>query len=105
MHGSTPRKPQLSNLDQTADPEALPLGLMTSAELIRRTGQALFGDSWRVSDLADALGVNERTLRRWMSGSEEPRPGVWRDLHAIAVKRTADLAALIPHLEGRGSTD
>jgi hypothetical protein len=78
---------------------------LTSAELIRRAAEALFGEAWQSSDLADALGVNARTVRRWMSGNEEPRPGVWRDLHAIVVKRSADLGALIPHLEERGSED
>jgi DNA-binding transcriptional regulator YdaS (Cro superfamily) len=29
---------------------------------------------------AQALGVNERSVRYWLSGAKTPQPGVWADL-------------------------
>jgi hypothetical protein len=78
---------------------------MTSAELMRAIGEALFGSQHWQSGLSDALRVNTRTVRRWVAGEEEPRAGVWADLHTIAVKRAADLGALLPELERWGSAD
>jgi DNA-binding transcriptional regulator YiaG len=52
---------------------------MTDSETIRRIGEALFGRQWQ-TDLAEALSVSSRTVRRWAAGEERPRPGVWQDL-------------------------
>ena len=48
---------------------------MTSKDLIRAIGEALWGaEHWR-SEMSDALGgVNPRTVQRWASGTEEPAP-------------------------------
>jgi hypothetical protein len=42
----------------------------TPADILADTGRALFGDRWRLP-LADALGVDERQIRRWLSGASE----------------------------------
>lgn len=55
---------------------------MTDSEIIRLIGEALFGSQWQ-SDLAGALGVSSRTVRRWLAGEDRPRPGVWHDLHTL----------------------
>jgi hypothetical protein len=53
------------------------------AFLIGDAGRLLFPvQDWRQC-LADALGVNLRTVQRWCSGSVEPAPGVWRDLSEL----------------------
>src|SRR6516225_10029873 len=44
-----------------------------------------------------------RTVLRWLSGPAEPRPGVWAALLAVAVKRAADLSAIIAELEQRAN--
>jgi hypothetical protein len=67
---------------------------MTSAELIKSLGPALFGRNWQ-SELADWLGMNRRTIRRWISGGDEPRPAVWNDLLEITRERRAQLDELI----------
>jgi DNA-binding transcriptional regulator YdaS (Cro superfamily) len=38
-----------------------------SPDVLRAAGEALYGAVWQ-SALAHALGVNPRTLRRWLSG-------------------------------------
>lgn len=37
-------------------------------ELLRATGEALFGPLWQ-SDLARALGVDRKTIQRWLKGT------------------------------------
>ena len=59
---------------------------MTTPELLRAIGEALFGPRWQ-TDLAHHLDVNDRTVRRWLSGQDEPRPGVWDDLEQLFDER------------------
>lgn len=63
------------------------------AALLRRCGEALYGSRWQ-HDLSRALGVSARAVRRWTSGEDRPRPGVWRDLAALLAERLAALAEL-----------
>jgi hypothetical protein len=74
---------------------------MTSAELIRAIGAALFGSRYQ-HDLAESLGVNRRTVSRWSSGQDEPRPGVWLDLLGIMWERRRELGTLIRTVEQHG---
>ena len=68
-----------------------------SNRLLQQVGQALYGDRWQ-TDMARALGVNDRTVRRWVSGADEPRPGVYTDLHRLVLERAAELDDLIEPL-------
>jgi hypothetical protein len=68
--------------------------------LFGQVGRVLFGSHWQ-SDLARALDVNLRTLRRWGAGQEEPPPGVWRELEEIAGARGAELALLVNEIHNR----
>ena len=63
--------------------------------LVRRLGCALFGSRYWQSALAETLHVNLRTVRRWTTGEEEPPPGVWHELVALAAVRRSELADLI----------
>ena len=56
-------------------------------DLISRVGRALYGERWQ-TPLARELGVADRTVRRWVSGEDMPKPGVF-----------ADLAAIVPNTE------
>jgi hypothetical protein len=67
---------------------------MTSAELIKSVGPALFGRTWQ-SELADWLAVNRKTISRWITGEDEPRAAMWVKLLEIAQERHAQLAELI----------
>ena len=74
---------------------------MTSAELIRAIGPALFGATYR-QELAEALGVDRRTVGRWSSGEAEPRAGAWKDLLGIMWERRRELGVLIRTVEQHG---
>lgn len=61
---------------------------MTRDQLIE-AGRALYGERWQ-SPLARALGVNERTVRGWLSGRSNPAPGVEDEIRRLlAERRTA----------------
>jgi hypothetical protein len=64
---------------------------MSSNDLIRAVGEALFGTRWQ-TDMSDALGVGDRSVRRWAAGETEPAPGVWRELLEAIEARQAQLA-------------
>ena len=52
-----------------------------AGQLLEAVGKLLYGPdtNWR-EPLADALGVDIRTLRRWAAGQAEPVLGVWKDI-------------------------
>ncbi|HEY1806392.1 MAG TPA: hypothetical protein VGG45_18115 [Terracidiphilus sp.] len=47
--------------------------------LLRKVGSFFYGGEWQ-APLARDLGVGERTMRRWVAGTEKIPRGVWRDL-------------------------
>jgi hypothetical protein len=49
-----------------------------------------------------AIGVVNRTIRRWVSGEDEPRAAVWDDLLEIMWERRRELGALIRTVEQHG---
>lgn len=50
-----------------------------SKELLKRVGTFIYGEEWQ-APLARDIGVNERSMRRWVAGTDEIPRGVWRDL-------------------------
>jgi len=50
-----------------------------SNELLQRVGEFIYGEQWQ-APLARDLSVGERTMRRWVAGTDEIPRGVWRDL-------------------------
>lgn len=73
---------------------------MTSADLIRAAGEALYGPRYE-SELALALDVNRRTVRRWKSGQDEPQPGVWSDLLVLINERAGKVEHLVDEIAKR----
>ncbi len=71
---------------------------MTPA-LFAKVGEALYGPSWR-NALADALGVAERTVRRWQDGTSAIPDGIRGDLEKLCRKHSVDLAKLADQLGG-----
>jgi hypothetical protein len=73
---------------------------MTEPKFFQKCGEALFGTHWRV-ELAAALNVSERTVRRWEKGLFEIPDGVWEDLKHLLGKR----AKALLNLEARIGAD
>lgn len=69
-----------------------------SRDLLQRIGQALYGERWQ-SALAIDLGVSDRMVRKWVSGENEPRPGVLRDLRRLVLERRGRLDALVHEID------
>ncbi|EPY03503.1 hypothetical protein K678_00290 [Magnetospirillum fulvum MGU-K5] len=69
------------------------------AALIAAVGQSLFGTHWQ-TDMAAALSVSDRTVRRWAAGTDAPRAGVWTDLHRLCLERAQALDDLAEQLKG-----
>jgi transcriptional regulator with XRE-family HTH domain len=65
--------------------------------LIARAGRALYGERWQTS-LARALGVTDRTVRRWAAGQAQPSRGVYADLASLVEQHRADLGYLLEPL-------
>jgi hypothetical protein len=68
--------------------------------MLAECGESLFGTKWRV-DLGQALGVSERTVRRWAAGSSPVPDDVWTEIGALLfnrAKRLRDLANAIKQL-------
>lgn len=70
------------------------------SRLLLDCGEALYGSLWQ-SAIARDLGVSDRTVRRWVAGSEPP-VGVWLDLLRLTQERAAQLDALAPRLRKAG---
>jgi hypothetical protein len=49
--------------------------------------------------MAETLGVNGRTVRRWVAGTEVPRPGVWAELIKLIRQRRSELGELLATVE------
>jgi hypothetical protein len=49
------------------------------SELLKIVGESFYGDQWQ-GPLARDLQVNERSIRRWLAGTEGIPDGVWADL-------------------------
>lgn len=62
-------------------------------DLLRRTGEALYGERWQ-SALARALGVSDRRVRAWAAGEGEPHPRRWDDMRRLVLEHRDQLAAL-----------
>jgi hypothetical protein len=50
-----------------------------SKQLLKIVGESIYGEEWQ-APLSRDLGINERSMRRWVSGTEEIPRGVWSDL-------------------------
>lgn len=69
-----------------------------SNRLLRDAGEALFGPRWQ-SELSRELDVSDRTVRRWIAGTEDLPPGVAMELWRLCLERAADLDAVIERLK------
>lgn len=70
---------------------------MDRRDLLRRTGEALYGERWQ-SALARELHLNERTIRSYLSGRDPIPDWLWAELRKLVIERGARLAALAREL-------
>lgn len=65
--------------------------------MLHRVGRALYGPEWQ-TPLANALGINIRTVQRWAAGDFNPPPGVWADMLPLLTERREELRKAAPEI-------
>jgi len=68
-----------------------------SGPTIQEIGEALFGPRWQ-SELARALEMSDRHMRRLAAGEAPLTPGIMADVRKVAVERGRTIAGLIKRL-------
>lgn len=71
-------------------------------ETLHIVGEALYGPNWQ-TPLADALGVNLRTMQRWAAGTNAVNPNIWPEIAALCQARGAALVKLGKRLSSRNN--
>lgn len=66
-------------------------------ELLALCGQALYGARWQ-TEIARDLQVDDRTVRRWLSGERSIPPGLRRELLALLREHADGIGDLINRL-------
>ena len=66
-------------------------------ELLQTVGQALYGHQWQ-SELARALGIADRTMRRWFAGSYPVPNGIELELADLCKARGGELLEIAEKL-------
>lgn len=61
--------------------------------MLSETGEALFGPRWQ-TEVAKALNVADRTIRRWISEPDTMPPSVAGDLRRLCDERIARITAI-----------
>lgn len=68
------------------------------SDLLKRTGEALYGPQWQ-SQIARDLDISDRHVRRMASGEYPLKPGMALDLWRIALERATALEELSEELK------
>jgi len=63
---------------------------MTPIKMLRAVGEALYGQLWQ-TEMANALGVSARAVRRWVAGDANPPEDIGPRLRAVIDQRIASL--------------
>lgn len=71
---------------------------MIDPALLRRVGEALYGQQWQ-APLARDLPVSERHMRRLLAGTTPISPGIAGDLARLCRDRLAELADVAATLD------
>ena len=68
--------------------------------LLDYVGTYLYGGRWQ-SALADAVGVNPRTVRGWIEGRTNVTLPIWDKLDALVSKKSQRMPEIIKMLKNR----
>jgi hypothetical protein len=68
-------------------------------QLLQLCGEALYGPRWQ-SELARAIDISDRTMRRWLADPHEIPFGVWKDIQELLLQRAIDIEKLRQRISG-----
>lgn len=71
------------------------------SKILAECGEALYGPRWQ-TNLAEDLGVSDRTIRRWHAGTQDVPRGAYTDLLRLALERAQLLDSLAERLRELG---
>ena len=72
---------------------------MEKIDLLRKAGEALYGERWQ-ADMTTALGLGDpRRIRQWLSRSRPIPDGVWKDLYELLEARKLNIDLLLKESE------
>ena len=63
---------------------------MNDIQKLKMIGMAMFGEQWQ-SAIAKKLGVNDRTVRRWVAGEIQINQNIFADLQRAIIERQRQL--------------
>ena len=63
---------------------------MSPIKVVRTVGEALYGQLWQ-TEMANALGVSARAVRRWLAGDANPPDDIGPRLRSVIDQRIAAL--------------
>ena len=66
---------------------------LAEARLIRQAASVLYGPNPALG-LSEGLGVNTRTVQRWLAGQNAVPAGIWNQLLDLAAEREAEITEL-----------
>ena len=69
------------------------------AELARRLRGAVHEQGWTQAQLADALGVKQQAVSKWLSGTTRPKPATLEQLGSMLGLDIGELFRLAGYLE------
>lgn len=72
------------------------------SQLLRDTGEALYGPRWQ-TELSRDLAVSDRTVRRWSAGVDDMPPIYHAGLLRLALARAGTLHSLVDRLRRAAS--
>jgi hypothetical protein len=76
------------------------MSIATDVIFLREVGEALYGPRWQ-SELARRIGVSDRSVRRWVAGTDDVSDTAWRDIWEAIGIRTIQLEKLGNRLKDR----
>jgi hypothetical protein len=66
---------------------------MSEIDMLRRIGEALYGEHWQ-SPLARDLAVAVRTVQRWAAGSRAIPASLWPQAECLLAARAREIAEI-----------
>lgn len=72
-----------------------------SPDLLRRIGEALYGERWQ-SALAAELGIADRSLRYWLAGRSPIPPTIKEELRGLLQANHGEIGELLREIETCG---
>lgn len=85
--------------DHFAPPQEPQTMITGETDVLRAAGLALYGDNWQ-SPMSRALGVSDRTVRRWAGGQSAVPKDCWPQIEQLLSNRIATIATIRDTIRG-----